>query len=97
MSEKSIAIGQYFVASGVYTVFGTTFPTLAAPGFTDLLFNKFEQITGGKWDFVKDPMVMARKMIDHIDQKRRALGLDKSKERVLYDMAARRELEKEAE
>ncbi len=27
MSEKAIAIGQYFVASGVYTVFGVTFPT----------------------------------------------------------------------
>ena len=26
MSEKAIAIGQYFVASGVYTIFGVTFP-----------------------------------------------------------------------
>ena len=26
MSEKALAIGQYFVASGVYTVFGTTWP-----------------------------------------------------------------------
>ena len=26
MSEKAIAIGQYFVASGVYTVFGVTWP-----------------------------------------------------------------------
>jgi carbon-monoxide dehydrogenase catalytic subunit len=26
MSEKAICIGQYFVASGVYTVFGVTFP-----------------------------------------------------------------------
>ena len=27
MSEKAIAIGQYFVASGVFTVFGVTWPT----------------------------------------------------------------------
>ena len=27
MSEKAISIGHYFVASGVYTLFGTTFPT----------------------------------------------------------------------
>ncbi len=27
MSEKAIAIGQYFVASGVYTLFGVTWPT----------------------------------------------------------------------
>ncbi|RJO65395.1 MAG: anaerobic carbon-monoxide dehydrogenase catalytic subunit [Myxococcales bacterium] len=92
MSEKAIAIGQYFVASGVYTVFSTAFPTLGAPGLTDLLFNKFEKITGGKWDFVVDPVEAARKMIAHIDSKRKALGLDKKKERVLHDMASRREL-----
>ncbi|MBN2496058.1 MAG: anaerobic carbon-monoxide dehydrogenase catalytic subunit [Deltaproteobacteria bacterium] len=97
MSEKAISIGHYFVASGVYTVFGATFPTLGAPGFTDLLFNKYEKIVGGKWDFEPDPLAHARKMIDHIDKKRRALGLDKAKERVLMDMAARRELEKEFE
>ena len=28
MSEKAISIGQYFVASGVYTVFGVSFPIL---------------------------------------------------------------------
>ena len=26
MSEKAVAIGHYFVASGVFTVFGTTWP-----------------------------------------------------------------------
>ncbi|MFC1654299.1 anaerobic carbon-monoxide dehydrogenase catalytic subunit [Myxococcota bacterium] len=93
MSEKAISIGQYFVASGVYTVFGTTFPTMGAPGFTDLLFNKYEKIVGGKWDFEPDVSVMARKMIEHIDNKRAALGIDKAKERVLYDMAMRRELD----
>ncbi len=93
MSEKAIAIGQYFVASGVYTIFGTTFPSLGAEGFTDLLFNKYEKITGGKWDFELDPMVMARKMIEQIDNRRAALGIDKAKERVLYDMAMRRELD----
>ncbi|MBW1807388.1 MAG: anaerobic carbon-monoxide dehydrogenase catalytic subunit [Deltaproteobacteria bacterium] len=93
MSEKAISIGHYFVASGVYTIVGSTFPTFGAPEFTDLLFKEYEKITGGKWDFEKDPMVMARKMIDQIDIKRNALGLDKGKERVLFDMAMRRELD----
>jgi carbon-monoxide dehydrogenase catalytic subunit len=93
MSEKAIAIGQYFVASGVYVVFGSSFPTAGAEGFQDLLFNKFEGITGGKWDFNKDPNVMAQKMIDHIKKKREALGIEKAQERVLYDMAMRRELD----
>ncbi len=93
MSEKAISIGHYFVASGVYTVFGTAFPTLGAPGFTDLLFNRYEKITGGRWDFAPTSAEIARKMIEQIDNKRKALGIDKAKERVLYDMAMRRELD----
>ena len=36
---------------------------------------------------------MAKMMIAHIDKKRKALGLDKGKERVLIDMADRRALD----
>jgi carbon-monoxide dehydrogenase catalytic subunit len=32
-------------------------------------------------------------MIVHIDKKRQALGIDKARDRILVDMAARRELE----
>jgi len=93
MSEKAISIGHYFVASGVYTVFGVTLPVTGAPVFMDYLFNKFEGIYGGMWDLEADPVQHARKMIAHIDKKRHALGIDKARERVLFDMAARRELE----
>jgi carbon-monoxide dehydrogenase catalytic subunit len=93
MSEKAISIGQYFVSSGVYTVFGTTFPTLGSKEFTDYLFKGMEGLYGGKWDFEPDPVKAAQKMIAHIDNKRKALGIDKARERVLYDMAMRRELE----
>lgn len=93
MSEKAVAIGQYFVASGVYTIFGTTFPTLGCDALTEYLFKGLEQEVGGMWDFATDPIEMAKKMITHIDKKRKALGLDKARERVLYDMAMRREME----
>jgi len=93
MSEKAIAIGQYFVASGVYTVFGTTFPTTGSKEFTDYLHKGMEEMYGGKWDFEPDPIKAAQKMIAHIDEKRKALGIDKARERVLYDMEMRRELE----
>ncbi len=33
MSEKALAIGQYFVASGVYTVFGIGFPSIKGTKF----------------------------------------------------------------
>jgi len=45
------------------------------------------------WDVEPDPYEMAKKMIAHIDKKRKALGLDKAKERKLFDMADRRALE----
>jgi len=93
MSEKAIAIGQYFVASGVYTVFGTTFPVTGSEEMSKLLFEEMEGIVGGKWAFEPDPQKAAQLMIAHIDKKRKALGLDKARERVLYDMAMRRELD----
>ncbi|CAO0824426.1 Carbon monoxide dehydrogenase 1 [Desulfarculales bacterium] len=93
MSEKAIAIGQYFVASGVYTVFGGTLPVTGSPKFQKHLFEEMEDFYGGKWDLIVDPMEMAAKMIAHIDKKRKALGLDKAKERVLMDMADRQKLD----
>ena len=93
MSEKAIAIGHYFVASGVFTVFGTTWPTVGSEEVTKLLFEEFENTFKGKWGFEPDPMKAAKVMIDHIDKKRKALGIDKARDRVLFDMAKRRELD----
>jgi carbon-monoxide dehydrogenase catalytic subunit len=94
MSEKAICIGQYFVASGVYTVFGVTFPIIENTKFHDHLFDKLESEQGmGKWGFATDPHDIARLMIAHIDKKRKALGIDKARDRVLMDMAARRDIE----
>jgi len=93
MSEKAISIGQYFVSSGVYTVFGYTFPTSGAPVFEDYLFHEMEKLYGGMWDFEADPIKHAHMMIAHIDKKRKELGIDKARERVLMDMADRQALE----
>jgi len=93
MSEKAICIGQYFVASGVFTVFGVTFPIVEGTKFHKLLFEGLEELGFGKWGFAIDPHEMAQMMIAHIDKKRKALGLDKGRERVLMDMAARQKLE----
>jgi carbon-monoxide dehydrogenase catalytic subunit len=92
-SEKAISIGQYFVASGVFTVFGVNWPTLGSEEVTKLLFHDFEDMYGGMWAFEPDPIKAAQLMIAHIDKKRKALGIDKARERILYDMEMRRELE----
>ena len=93
MSEKAISIGQYFVASGVFTVFGVTWPTLGSEEVTKMLFEGFDEIFRGKWAFEPDPFNAAKRMIEHIDKKRKALGIDKARERILFDMAKRRELD----
>ncbi|MFO8143534.1 MAG: anaerobic carbon-monoxide dehydrogenase catalytic subunit [Dehalococcoidales bacterium] len=93
MSEKAISIGQYFVGSGIFTVFGVNWPTLGSKEVTDFLFRDFEDLYGGMWAFEADPIKMAKMMIEHIDKKRKELGIDKARERVLYDMAMRRELD----
>lgn len=92
MSEKAIAIGQYFVASGVYTVFGYHMPLEGAPVFKDYLYKGMETMYGGMWDCEPDPIKHAHKMIAHIDKKRKALGIDKARDRVLMDMADRQAL-----
>jgi len=93
MSEKAISIGHYFVASGVYTVFGVTLPTTGAPVFQKYIFEDIQKMYGGMWDLEVDPIKHARKMIAHIDKKREALGINKSRDRILVDMATRRALE----
>jgi anaerobic carbon-monoxide dehydrogenase catalytic subunit len=93
MSEKAISIGHYFVVSGVYTVFGVTLPVSGAPVFQQYLFKDFEKLYGGMWDLEADPILHARKMIAHIDRKRKELGIDRARERVMIDMADRRELQ----
>jgi len=93
MSEKAISIGQYFVGSGVFTVFGVNWPTLGSNEVTEFLFKDFEAMYGGMWAFEPDPLKAAKLMIEHIDKKRKALGIDKARERIFYDMTMRRELD----
>jgi carbon-monoxide dehydrogenase catalytic subunit len=93
MSEKAISIGQYFVSSGVFTIFGVGLPIGGSPVFSKHIFKEFEKLFGGMWAAESDPKKMAALMIDHIDKKREALGISKGKKRVLYDMEMRRDLE----
>ena len=93
MSEKAMAIGQYFVASGIFTVFGTTWPTIGSDNVTKHLFEEYEDMFKGMWAYEQNPEKAARLMLDHIDKKRKALGIDKARDRILFDMAMRRALD----
>jgi len=91
MSEKAISIGHYFVASGVYTVF-SNLPITGAPVFSDYICKEFEDLYGGMWGTEQDPIKHAHLMIAHIDKKRKELGIDKARDRVMMDFAARQAL-----
>lgn len=91
MSEKAVAIGQYFVASGAQVVF-QDLATSGAKKFNKYLLEGLMGPLGAKWNVAKEPLEIARLMIAAIDSKREALGINKKQDRVLFDMEMRRDL-----
>jgi carbon-monoxide dehydrogenase catalytic subunit len=91
MSEKAVAVGQYFVASGAQVVF-QDLPTTGAKNFNKYLLEGIMGTLGAHWNVAKEPLDIARIMIEKIEAKRDALGINKKKERVLFDMDMRRDL-----
>jgi carbon-monoxide dehydrogenase catalytic subunit len=93
ITEKAISIGQYFVASGMLVIFGKEFlPISGSQNVSDYLFKEIEKDLGGRWAVESDPVKAAGMILEHIESKRDALGINKEKERKLYDMADRRAL-----
>lgn len=93
MSEKAVAIGHYFVASGMYVVLGHPLYVEGSKNVHDLLCREMEEITGGRFEWEPDPVIAADKLLAHIERKRDALHINTQKERKLYDMKSRRELQ----
>jgi carbon-monoxide dehydrogenase catalytic subunit len=82
MSEKALSIGTYCVASGAYVIFGGSSPISGMPdrvSDSDVVLKYisegWENLYGGKMEFIKDPDEMIAKTLEHIDKKRAALGL----------------------
>ncbi len=82
MSEKALSIGTYCVASGAYVIFGGSSPVSGMPdrvADSDIVARyisvEWEQLYGGKLEFVPEPDEMIRRTLAHIDAKRAALGL----------------------
>lgn len=93
ITEKAITIGQYFVASGLLVVFGEEFlPVSGSEKTSKYLFEGIEKDFGGHWAVESDPYKAAEMMLAHIEGKRDTLGINKARERKLYDMADRRSL-----
>jgi carbon-monoxide dehydrogenase catalytic subunit len=93
MSEKAIAIGHYFVASGVDVVLGRPFHTAGSEAVTKFLCEDVEQLTGAKFHYISDVKQAVETIVAHIEKKRDKLGINQKMERKLYDMKDRRALE----
>ena len=102
MSEKAIAIGCYFAASGVPVIFGGESPVAASKEVTKLMTEGWFERFKGALHFEPDQEKILAMAIDYIDKARAALKLKKyergkfATEKTLMDMAARREIEKAA-
>ena len=67
-------------------------PLDGAPEFKDYLYRRDGEHLRRQVGLEPDPIKHAHKMIAHIDKKRKELGIDKARERVLMDMADRQAL-----
>ncbi len=75
MSEKALAIGAYFAASGVYVLFGVGSPVANSDTVTKIMSEGWEKAFGGKMEFVPESEEIVRRSLAHIDAKRAALKL----------------------
>jgi len=75
MSEKAVSIGAYVVSSGVFTVLGTLPPVLGSQAVTALLTKGLDTVIGASFAVEPDPFKAANLMLQHIEGKRKALGL----------------------
>ena len=82
MSEKALSIGTYCMASGAYVIFGGTSPISGMPDrvsdsdiVSDFISKGWEELYGGKMEFIPDPDETIKKTLEHIDKKRAELGL----------------------
>jgi carbon-monoxide dehydrogenase catalytic subunit len=75
MSEKAVAIGFYFVASGALVHFGTPFPVVGSPKVYKFITEELEELVGGRFVFEPDPVKAAEIILEHLDRKRAELKL----------------------
>ncbi len=75
-SEKAIAIGTYCVASGITTHLGPMPPITGSMNVVSLLTQGLKDVVGATFAVEPDPEKAAIFLIQHIEDKRKALGLD---------------------
>jgi carbon-monoxide dehydrogenase catalytic subunit len=93
MSEKAVAIGCYFVASGIDVILGHPFHIGGSENVTTFLNRTMQEISGASFHVHETPDESFEKIREIIAARRKKLGIDTKKERKLYDMKDRRALD----
>jgi anaerobic carbon-monoxide dehydrogenase catalytic subunit len=75
MEQKATIDGIFALAYGSYTHLSPTPFMTGAPQLVDLLTKKAEDVTGGKIALGDDPVQVANNIEEHINKKRKKLGL----------------------
>jgi len=92
MSEKAVAIGCYFVASGIDVILGQPFNISGSENVTKYMNEETGKLFGGSFHNIADPYEAVDKIMQLLDKARESLGINKKRERKLFDMKDRREI-----
>jgi carbon-monoxide dehydrogenase catalytic subunit len=90
MSEKAVAIGTYFVASGVDVVLGHPFYIGGSEKVTRFLNEEAKGLFGGSFHVCDTAQDAAVRCLALLDERREKLGINQKTERKLLDMKDRR-------
>jgi len=92
MSQKAVAIGCYFVASGIDVILGRPFYISGSNNVTKFLNEETKGLFGASFHYHDGPEEALEKIMEILDARRHKLGIHKKAERKLMDMKDRREL-----
>lgn len=97
MSEKAIAIGCYFVASGIDVILGHPFHIEGSDRVNLFLNEGSGELYGARFHVCSDPHQAAARVLELLNRRRERLGINKKAERKLMDMKDRRGIHVEAD
>lgn len=90
MSEKAVAIGCYFVASGIDVILGHPFYIGGSENAVNFLGGEVRESFGASFHVIDDPLAAADKVMALLEERRDRLGINRRRERKLMDMKDRR-------
>ncbi len=92
MSEKAVAIGCYFVASGIDVILGHPFHIGGSENVTRFLNEETTDLLGGSFHVCEDAVSAVETIMERLEAARARLGIHQQAERQLFDMKDRRML-----